>query len=735
MDNGVNSESEYNTDDELDEHACPVCKSRFKKPKFLPCLHTVCRDCLVKVYGGRRGPINCPVCSEKVPIPSNGVDGFPYNVLEIRREIRSVREGQESEEIMCQNCSDESCAESWCHQCSLFLCEKCSDAHKRLAPYNRHMQETLAGIREKDGGQLNEAKRDIMCRKHRLTIDRFCRRCNISICQKCTIKDHHGHDTIRFDMAVKHHRENILKIQHIMDNRSKALSKQQNHISDERNHLDYDKVVAERRLERLFDDLSRSLQQQRTRMKVKLDAAYRLKEENLENKEREIVETLTKLDFARDLTNDIMHEANDTEVVAMLGQVEARTALLVERRLEVSPTQSRREPSIEFAEDRTKYAIFHDSLSNVADIKSSTYIPPTVIEPLEGTVVCGQRSNVTMVSFGENPKIDKLNVHAFRAELRDPDTIAVPNRLQSTKTGTYLCSFRPQIKGVHQLNIKMSGRHIKGSPMKFEVTSNNPMLTVGDGKLSEPNGVVVNRRTGTLYVTDSRDKKVVTLSLDDPDDISEFNLPFGQLYDITLDHDGNLVLSEQETNSVHIYSTDGEKLLTVENDQMRKPVGVAVDRESNILVADNEANCIFVFDRRGGLLQRIGSGGDKPDQLKDISFIALDRAGNIHVSNTGHQRITVYTGIGNFLRNISVSGHGRGKLTNPTGIASASGLLFVADDADDVIQIYTTEGAFVAKLDSEDDVLSGPQGVSITGDGSIAVVDRGNQCVKMYQYI
>jgi hypothetical protein len=48
---------------------CSVCSERFKDPKVLPCLHSLCHDCIVKLSKiAESSTINCPECQLAVEV-------------------------------------------------------------------------------------------------------------------------------------------------------------------------------------------------------------------------------------------------------------------------------------------------------------------------------------------------------------------------------------------------------------------------------------------------------------------------------------------------------------------------------------------------------------------------------------------------------------------------------------------------------------------------------------------
>jgi DNA-binding beta-propeller fold protein YncE len=106
--------------------------------------------------------------------------------------------------------------------------------------------------------------------------------------------------------------------------------------------------------------------------------------------------------------------------------------------------------------------------------------------------------------------------------------------------------------------------------------------------------------------------------------------------------------------------------------------------------------------------------GERPEELLRFPMgVAFDGMGNVWISNQGQSRVEQYTREGMFIRMV---GHepGPGRLAAPYGLAvdPARGRLYVADTAAGLIQVYTTDGAYVGHLPADDQDLGvfGPSG-------------------------
>ncbi|KAI8493589.1 hypothetical protein Bbelb_285100 [Branchiostoma belcheri] len=135
---------------------------------------------------------------------------------------------------------------------------------------------------------------------------------------------------------------------------------------------------------------------------------------------------------------------------------------------------------------------------------------------------------------------------------------------------------------------------------------------------------------------------------------------------------------------VLVFRPDGTLVRTVGQQQgMKYPRYITVDGEGNILVSDNDNHCVYVYNEDGQFLFKFGGEGSGEGELKSPRGICTDRAGNIIVADQVNNRVEMFDKTGRFIRHITTD------MTQPWAVALApQGQLVVTDTADNTVTIF-----------------------------------------------
>ena len=208
------------------------------------------------------------------------------------------------------------------------------------------------------------------------------------------------------------------------------------------------------------------------------------------------------------------------------------------------------------------------------------------------------------------------------------------------------------------------------------------------------------------------------------------------------------------TARIQVFDRDGKYLKvqwTTPDYRNGRPSGLSVDGDGNVVVSDSHYHCVRVYSPEGTLLKTIGGvAGTEPGQLGYVSDALRDKAGNCYVSEFGdNQRISKFDPDGKFIKCWGSPGSGQevgkdGSGPTPGEFAriramtlGPDGNLYVADACHHRIQVFTLEGEFVRTFGTPGSgagELSYPYDVACSAGATpyLYVVEYGNCRVQKF---
>ncbi|HLK62175.1 MAG TPA: IPT/TIG domain-containing protein [Bryobacteraceae bacterium] len=315
-------------------------------------------------------------------------------------------------------------------------------------------------------------------------------------------------------------------------------------------------------------------------------------------------------------------------------------------------------------------------------------------------------------------------------------------------------------------------------------------------ELSSPFALAVDS-SGNLYISDSGNQRIRKVSSGNVSTIAgngtvgfagdgaaatsaEFANPQG----IALDSGGNLYIADSNNGLIRKVSTNGN-ISTIAgnvtsgpgyvdapvatNGQLSLPTGIAVDTSGNIYISEGASTGGFVPGNNrirkvssSGVLTTyggngvVGSSGDNGTalsaHLNNPLGLAVDKAGNLYIADTGNHKIrridtrgiiTTVAGTGT----AGFSGDGgtatSAQLNNPTGVAvDSSGNLYIADRNNFRIRMVSPAGIITTIAGKAQSGYTGdgglatnatlkfPTGAAVDAAGNVYVADNQNSVVR-----
>jgi DNA-binding beta-propeller fold protein YncE len=175
---------------------------------------------------------------------------------------------------------------------------------------------------------------------------------------------------------------------------------------------------------------------------------------------------------------------------------------------------------------------------------------------------------------------------------------------------------------------------------------------------------------------------------------------FGLINDLTMDDNDRLFVTDLKFRHVLVFNAKHEVEASFGAGELVSPAGIAIDTTNRfVYVVDTQQDQVLVYDADSyKLLRRIGTTGKNhtltgPGDFSLPTHVAVDKEGNVYVTDTLNNRVEIFDADGNFIREFGKGGDGPGRFARPKGITiDNDGHIWVADEVQSRVQVFDKEG-------------------------------------------
>lgn len=201
----------------------------------------------------------------------------------------------------------------------------------------------------------------------------------------------------------------------------------------------------------------------------------------------------------------------------------------------------------------------------------------------------------------------------------------------------------------------------------------------------------------------------------------------------------SVAVADTLNHRIQVVSINGRPLLSMGGygsvpGRLNSPRGVSVDPDGRFFVADTGNQRMSVFRSDGKYQFSFGSFGSRPGEFNEPSAAAVSR-GEVFVADTNGRRVQVFDLAGKYLRSIGPDGTSKSRLQRPVDLTvSDSGRLFVVDHDLSQVVVFKRTGEFVGawgSWGSYGGMLANPTGISSAG-GKVFVADQINHRIQAF---
>ena len=676
---------------------CTICLTDYTDPKLLPCFHVFCKKCLepLVIQDHDSLSLQCPICRHSTKLPPKGVaalqsDFHVEHLFEIRDAFEKAKQPQTTR---CEKCEDDNTT-GFCRDCGEFICDACTTLHRKWKQFKSHEIISMEEVQTEATNLVRPKKQVSYCPRHPESILKiFCETCSELICIDCTIKLHQGHNyDLVADTFSKHKDEIVASLQPVKQQFStvtKAL-----HTFEERvREIEEQKTTTEAAVHKEINLLQQLLEQRRAELINKLDHLTQLKLKTLATQRDQVELVQVKLSSCLDYVDGGLKTGTEGEVLAMKTPVLKRIKQIT---ADFKPSTLQPEEGADLELIANTKQDLQQACKEFGDIKIPEVSPENSYTRGEGLVraTVGEQA-VAMVTTMSVTNIHQTNLTAELVHCKSKDTLHTDIQMQQKIT------YQPTKRGKHQLNIKINGREIQGSPFIIAVTSLPQSL-------GQPVRVIGNLKMPWFVTTNNQNQIIVT---------------------------------ESSSNCVSVFSPEGEKIHSFGSEgtndgRFQVPTGVTVDNVGNINVVDNNNHRIHKFTPNRKFIQSVGTCGTGQLEFNyplGVSFNPNNQ--KFYVCDQSNHRVQVVNTDLTFHSTIGRKGTGNGEFKYTVDIAfNSNGDIYVTDYHNHRVQIFNQDGIFLRTLRNKQQgqTLEYPFGIAVDSSDTVYVSERNRGCISVF---
>ena len=687
------------------EITCAVCQDHYQQAKLLPCNHYYCGTCIEKLAERSRGkPFDCPECRKETRLPPGGVAELQsaFFVERMKDVYAKMAKAEGKMEAVCEQCVVGGKSVAFCRQCAEFICSDCVRTHLNSKVFAGHMVASLEDL--KKGGPkhvpLMEEAQPLKCPDHDQVIKIFCFDCDRLICRDCTIIDHNGHNFNFLKKCAPESRKTLRDSLAPLQKVQADIAGAEKTLISEVAKVDTQKNEVCKSIEKCFDKLKAVLDHRKAELVKKASTLAQEKKDALAAQQKRFQVAQTEIQLVVELVERNIESTSDQDLMCIRTQLQTKME-----------EEEKRHQQLSLEPTATADIFCNLPSPDIIPKDLGTVFNLAFVQHIDNTYELGASMQVSLVA----PTATLADISADLKCVANPSS-SLQGDVIEKGVGIYSITHTPQVRGRHDLIVKVKDKEIDGSP--FRVVVKIPPTQCGQ---------TVHKIKG-----------------------------FGGPWGIAINNKQQLVVAEGGLfgcgRKITIMERDGKKVQTIECAKFQYPRGVAAGPDGAVYVTDIGAHCLFKFDTKGRLVNTVFNELHKPYSVKIIhnQLYVVDSASSLvkifdmdcNVVGTiqtkecpsprdiaqgpdglyvaGEKEISVYRCVpnGNCLHHLNIQPSTL-KLSRFSGICFDSSGLIIATDWDNGVYVFKPSGECVGHVSSG--LISDSTGVTIDEDEFVYV--------------
>ena len=287
----------------------------------------------------------------------------------------------------------------------------------------------------------------------------------------------------------------------------------------------------------------------------------------------------------------------------------------------------------------------------------------------------------------------------------------------------------PEGRGIHQLNVKVNGAHIKNSPFTVTVYMppdrlSKPLTTISG--LKHPCSLRCSR--DKILASEIRKSRII--QIDSKFQVQELHMLMeASPSELTQDSDLNIYATTGKNHKVMKLSNTGSIIKVIgvlgkRHAEFNFPNGLRVNTKHELYVCDSRNDRVQIFDLNLNFKRSFGKTGTGKGQFNFPADVNFDLSDNIFVTDMKNNRIQIFSCTERHIRTINVD-----QIFKPVNLFIHDKTIYVTDCGHHIVWVMDTAGDSSVIANFGNGYLLEPEGITMDEAGLVYVTSDESKIV------
>ena len=240
--------------------------------------------------------------------------------------------------VTCENCETNDKATARCKVCCMFLCEFCTQSHRRAKATKQHRLMTIEEVKAAGPAALTKPS---LCSKHKQeTLKLFCHTCDYPICRDCIIVEHREHKFVFMEDVLVKQKQIITQCLELAEDKMTSLNTAIESVEKMEKSVETTVVIINGEIDKFLDEVAAAVESKRKSLKEDLKRISQQKVKQLQSQRDDLSFSLCSFQSSVSFAEDVLKKCDGVELLSMKKQITERFKKLFSEKYRDKPCQT-----------------------------------------------------------------------------------------------------------------------------------------------------------------------------------------------------------------------------------------------------------------------------------------------------------------------------------------------------------------------------------------------------------